>query len=284
MFPMPALTRATLPGVAFLLCLSGCTAVDSFEKPAHIAAWAAKQGFLATDVRAGVFQLAVFIRDAPAAGDTMPVYIEGDGAAWITPYHPPLDPTPKQPVSLALAAADPARKVAYIGRPCQYLDAEALASCDSAFWTGRRFAPEVIAAYDEALDGLKSSLGVRRFRLIGYSGGGVIATLLAARRDDVELLVTVAAPLAVAEWVAWHGTSPLTGSLDPADPDEKSRFPASVHFAGEKDRIVPAPIVEKFIRRKGGDMEVIPGFGHDCCWARDWLELLGRASARKDTK
>lgn len=276
--------KAALLGAAFLLGVPGCAAVDSFGKPAHITAWAAQRGFLATGIQADTFHLAAFIRGATAADDTIVVYIEGDGAPWATPYHPPRDPTPQKPVSLALAAADPAQKVVYLGRPCQFLDAEALRDCDSAFWIERRFAPEVIAAYDAALTQLKSSLDVQRIRLIGFSGGGVIATLLAARRDDVELLVTVAAPLAVSEWVAWHGASPLTGSLDPAELSENVHLPPSVHFVGGKDRIVPASVVEKFIHSKGGRMETISSFDHDCCWVRDWVELLERVSAREGVK
>lgn len=282
MYPGHAPIKAALLGAAFLL--GGCATVDSFGKPARITAWAAQQGFLAADIQVDTFRLAAFVRGEMTTGDTMVVYIEGDGAPWATPYHPPRDPTPQKPVSLALAAADPAQKVVYLGRPCQYLDAEALRDCDSAFWAERRFAPEVIAAYDAALTQLKSSLGVRRIRLIGYSGGGVIAALLAARRDDVELLVTVAAPLAVSEWVAWHGASPLTGSLDPAELGENVHLPTSVHFVGGKDRIVPASVVEKFIHRKGGRMETISSFDHDCCWVRDWVELLGRVSAREGIK
>ena len=90
--------------------------------------------------------------------------------------------------------------------------------------------------------------------------------------------MTVAAPLATAEWTAWHGVSPLSGSLDPADMGENVRLPRAVHFVGADDRTVPASFVERFIGRRGGRIEVIPGFDHDCCWSRDWGALLGRAT------
>lgn len=272
--------KAALLVAAF--CLSGCVAVDLPEEPARITAQAEKQGFLAMDIRGDIFRPAAFVRGATSAGDTMVVYIEGDGAPWITPYHPPRDPTPQKPMSLALAALDSAQKVVYLGRPCQYLNAQALQSCDSSFWTERRFAPEVISAYDEAVNDLKSSLGVSHIRLVGYSGGGVIAVLLAARRHDVESLITIAAPLAVSEWVAWHGASPLTGSLDPAE--LAVQLPPAVHFVGQKDKIVPVSVVEKFINRNGGRMLAMRDYDHDCCWARDWVELLGHVSAMEGKK
>ncbi|OGQ48121.1 MAG: hypothetical protein A3H42_03355 [Deltaproteobacteria bacterium RIFCSPLOWO2_02_FULL_46_8] len=278
------LIKAALLGAAFLLSVSGCTTVDPSGNPAHIIAWAAKQDFWVSNIRAGTFRLASFSRGAMVTGDTMVVYIEGDGAPWVTPYHPPRDPTPQKPVSLTLAAVDPAQKVVYLGRPCQYLDAEALRNCDSAYWIERRFAPEVIAAYDDALTQLKASLGVRQIRLVGFSGGGVIAVLVAARRNDVESLITVAAPLAVSEWVVWHNASPLIGSLDPAELGENVHLPPSVHFVGNRDKIVPVSVVEKFTRRKGGHMETILDFDHDCCWSRDWAKLLGRVLTREVAK
>ncbi|MCK9386769.1 MAG: hypothetical protein M0Q22_00040 [Sulfuritalea sp.] len=235
-------------------------------------------------MQAGKFRIAAFVRKPPAPNDTLTIYIEGDGAVWPTPYHPPRDPTPVRPNSLALAAADPSAPIVYFGRPCQYLNEEALQTCDSAYWTERRFAPEVVAAYDMAITQQKSALAARRLRLIGYSGGGVLAALLAAQRSDVDVLITVAAPMALADWVAWHKVSPLTGSLDPAELGENLRLPRSVHFVGGDDKIVPIAIVERFIRRKGGRVEIIPGFDHECCWARDWATLLGRVTVEERTR
>lgn len=280
-----AIRKAAPLGAAFLfVALSGCSTTESFRGAREIAAWAEQQGFSETAVQAGKFRLTVFVRKPAVPSDALVIYIEGDGAAWPTPYHPPRDPTPTKPVSLALAVTDASAAVVYIGRPCQYLSAEALQGCDSAYWTERRFAAEVVAAYDEAINQQKSALAARRLRLIGYSGGGVLATLLAARRDDVEVLVTVAAPLALAEWSAWHGVSPLKGSLDPAELGENVRLPFSVHFVGGKDETVPAAIVGSFVRRKGGRMETIREFDHECCWTRDWATLLGRVKFQETGK
>lgn len=277
--------RAALFGAAFLfVVVAGCGTADSFRGAREIAAWAAQRGFAETSVKAGAFSLTAFVRKPLVQSDTLTIYIEGDGAAWPTPYHPPRDPTPTKPVSLALAAADPSAALIYLGRPCQYLEAEALRGCDSAYWTERRFAPEVVAAYDAAISQQKSALAARRIRLIGYSGGGVLATLLATRRDDVDLLVTVAAPLAVTEWAAWHKASVLKGSLDPAELRENGRLPRSLHFVGGWDDIVPAAIVQRFVQRKGGGMETIPDFDHECCWVRDWAKLLERTTGREGEK
>ncbi len=257
-----------------LLSVSACSSVESIQTKA------AKLGFSAVDVESDTFRLAAFVRGS--TGDTMDVYIEGDGAAWITPYHPPRDPTPAYPVSLALAGVDPVQKVAYLGRPCQYLSKDDLKRCDVAYWTGKRFSPEVIAAYDTAVSRLMQMMGVRRIRLIGYSGGGVIATLLAGGRDDVDGLMTVAAPLSVSTWVDWHHASPLAGSLDPAE--STGLIPASIHFAGGRDNVVPVSVVKAFVNRRGGRMEVVSDFDHECCWVRDWGKLLSRSSVLEHIK
>ncbi|MDP2809898.1 MAG: alpha/beta hydrolase, partial [Rhodocyclaceae bacterium] len=190
---------------------AGCASIGAVDSREATVSRATTLGFARQDIAAGPFRLAAFVRRTAAGSETLSIYIEGDGAPWDTPWHPPRDPTPVKPVALAMALADTAPAVSYLSRPCQYLDEAALRQCDSAWWMGRRFAPEVVAAYDEAIARLKSDFGARRIRLVGHSGGGVIAALLAFRRTDVEQLVTVAAPLALTEWVAWHDITPLTG-------------------------------------------------------------------------
>lgn len=275
--------KAALSSAAFLFGLAGCATGDSFGNAAQVSAWANSHGFSRLDLTPGTFRLAAFARGTASHNNTLTVYIEGDGAPWATPYHPPRDPTPSNPMSLALATDDPAPAVVYLGRPCQYLDEMALQHCDSRYWTERRFSPEVIAAYDDALTQLKALFQFKHLRLIGYSGGGVIATLLADKRDDVELLITVAAPLAVSEWVAWHGLSPLTGSLDPGASALSHQLPPAIHFVGANDKIVPAAIVMEFSRHKGGRVVTIPGFDHNCCWTRNWPSLLKYFPVQEET-
>lgn len=263
-------SRAALFGAAFLFAACASPgAVDSRETAMRRAA---ERGFVRQEIAAGPFRLLAFIRRPAAPVETLSIYIEGDGAPWTTPWHPPRDPTPVKPVALSLAAADSAPAVAYLGRPCQYLDEEALSRCDGAWWMERRFAPEVVAAYDEAIARLKSESGATRIRLFGHSGGGAVAALAAFRRTDVERLVTVAAPLALTEWTAWHGITLLAGSLDPAR--QPGGLPAAIHWAGGKDEVVPPAIVERFVRMKGGRTVVAPDYDHECCWARDWAGLL----------
>lgn len=281
MLPGVSPIKAALSCAAFCIValvvagVSGCAGVDRFGGSRQaVIEWGRERGFEPGQLLVGRFRLLSLQRRDPARpAGILNVYVEGDGAAWPTPYHPPHDPTPLQPVALALAAVDPAPAVAYLGRPCQYLDAFELAGCSSGYWTELRFAPEVVAAYMTLLDRLKLASGARSLRLFGHSGGGVLAALLAARRDDVVQLVTVAAPLDVAEWTAWHKATPLRGSLDPAA-GAPMPLPPATHFVGGRDSVVPPQLVAGFASRSGGRLREVPEFDHQCCWSRDWPRLL----------
>jgi hypothetical protein len=262
---------ALLLGVLLVLQVA-CAALSKSDQTAPMLALAQTRQFDRSQLAARGFELTTWSRRNGTATDILNLYIEGDGAPWPTPYLPPRDPTPLSPLALGLALADPAPAVIYLGRPCQYLTAQALARCDVLYWTERRFAPEVIAAYDEVLNQLKISQEVRGFRIIGYSGGGVIATLLAQRRNDIHLLITVASPLALSAWQEWHAATPLRGSLDPL----LGQLPQApgVHFGGAQDTIVPVAIAARFVSAKGGNLQTIAKFDHVCCWADNWPELL----------
>ncbi len=204
---------ANLPRrLAIFFCLaaaalagSGCAAVEFFESGlARASRLAAERGWRARAFDAPPFTLYGQVKPLAGAAPVVTVYIEGDGAPWRDLFSPPADPTPRDPVALRLALEDPAPAVVYLARPCQYvarMAPPAARHCDPRYWTGARFAPEAVAAVNAAIDRAKRESGAARIRLVGYSGGGVIAALLAERRDDIELLVTVAAPLDVAGWI-----------------------------------------------------------------------------------
>lgn len=273
--------KAALVCAAFSFLAAGCAAPEAFGgSRAAVVRWAQDRGLAPSDVDAGGFRLLALARNS-APTETLTIYFEGDGATWATPYHPPRDPTPIKPIALALAVRDPAPAVVYLGRPCQYLDEASLARCDAAYWMGSRFAPEVIAAYDQALDRIKTERGAQRLRLIGHSGGGVIAALLAQRRSDVAALITVAAPLALTEWTRHHGVTPLTASVDPLG--QASRLSGAVHWTGGHDRNVPPALIARFVLAGGGRMMTVENFDHECCWAQEWPALLSRSANQENS-
>jgi len=262
---------AALTGAAFLFSAGGCHGDLALRQSAMEKAQ--PYGFSERRIAHDPFRLLILIRDRSRNAETLTIYIEGDGAQWSSPYHAPRDPTPVASPVLAMAIADPAGSVAYLGRPCQYLSAADRTNCDPAYWDERRFSPEVIDAYGHVVDALKSETQTTNLRLVGYSGGGVIATLLAARRDDVEELITVAAPLAVNRWTHSQGISPLIGSVDPISA-LTAPLSRATHWTGGRDKIVPPEVVAEFAAKWGGNVRLMPDFTHSCCWAEQWRQLL----------
>lgn len=211
---------------------------------------------------------------ASGGARTLTIYLESDGAPWPFPDQPPADPTPQRPVVVEMAAKDPSSAVAYLGRPCQYLDAEELARCDPALWMRARFSDPVVSMTNRAIDALKARGGAERLNLVGYSGGGALATLVASRRHDVACLVTIAAPLDTSEWTAAIGVSPLSESLNPAMFAGALKSVPQFHFRGLRDVLVPPVSSRRFLdvvgRHTARDMARMD---HSCCWQEEWLEL-----------
>ena len=56
----------------------------------------------------------------------------------------------------------------------------------------------------------------------------------------------------------------------------------SLALRGADDAVVPPDIVARFVGAHGGRLEVLADFDHDCCWARDWAQLLRRVPLPED--
>jgi len=190
---LPKLSHLT---VIFHACLflagatafSGCATTNPLDTAADIARGAELSPAL---IQTDTFTLTSFHR-LTRASENLVVYLEGDGYAWVSRRSPSANPTPHNPVALRLAALDPSANVAYIARPCQYTDLELDRFCERAYWTDRRYAEEVVAALDQAIDQLVDQVNAPAVHLVGFSGGGGLVVLLAARRSDVASLRTVA--------------------------------------------------------------------------------------------
>ncbi|MCT9826010.1 alpha/beta hydrolase family protein [Pseudomonas veronii] len=178
-------------------------------------------------------------------GKVLRVYIEGDGHAWATASQPSTDPTPHENLVANLAANDPGGAV-YLARPCQYVTNE---HCNPKAWTDQRFSPQVIADMSSALDAIKLRYPVTRIELVGYSGGGAVALLLAGQRDDVVSVQTLAGNIAVTAWTHLHGLTPLNGSLDPVNYANKLRAIPQRHMVGDQDTVVPHAVSSAYLSK-----------------------------------
>jgi len=189
------------------------------------------------------------------------------------------NPTARSPLALRLAVQTPG-SVLYLGRPC-YLASNADTRCTRDAWTQARYSSDVIASMNAAM---KHALSNASIVLVGYSGGGTIAALMARDNPNVIAVVTIAANLDTAAWSERHGYAPLTGSLNPA---EESALPGSLlqlHLIAERDEnVAPETVVRYLARLSEKQVWRFPEFDHVCCWERDWPQIQSRIQHAVET-
>lgn len=274
-----------MPNLSFLailigLVLSGCAKLPAkSELDQRADALARPAGLVREQVRTDRFVLTGFAR-ITRADQPLTIYVEGDGFAWRTRSQPSTDPTPLKAQGLALAAADPAANVVYLARPCQFTPMAANPQCAVAYWTGKRFAEEVVVAMDQAVGHYARQVPGQPLNLVGFSGGGAIAALLAARRADVVSLRSVAGNLNTEAFNRLHKTTPMPQSLNALDIAPQLRTLPQIHFYGTEDKVVPGSIAQGFARAVGGQctqVQAVQGLGHSGDWASRWPALLAQS-------
>lgn len=194
--------------------------------------------------------------------DTLNIFIEGDG---------------KPGVALRLAQNIGGNSV-YLGRPCQYMIGNRLNSCNKALWTSHRYSRSVINSMSRAITAMKLRFGADKVRLVGFSGGGTVATIIAALRHDVDLLVTVAGNLDHKRWTDFNEIDPLDGSLNPVDYSKALESVPQIHLIGERDHVVPGSVLTSYLSRlKSLDnvqSYILVGADHTCCWSLALASVL----------
>jgi len=265
------LRRSWIILIAALLCAC-VTPVERFDRRA------ASLGFASIDLQGEAFHHLAYIAGVLERSDTLHVYVEHDGTPWVDLTHPAADPTPRRPFALELMAEDSGPRL-FLGRPCYFARVEEIESrsvCTPLLWTHQRYSPQVIASMVAALRSFLTQHPFRRVVLIGYSGGGTIAWLMAARVPETAAMITVAANLDTDYWTRIHDYSPLAGSLNPALMPPLPSTISQFHYVGGRDRNVPPSVVQSFSRRHPeGRVIEVADFDHECCWIERWPIMLG---------
>ena len=203
------------------------------------------------------------------------VYIEGDGKAWASRRRPSLDPTPHNLMLSELMRQDTYSDRAYLARPCQFVWGE---HCKIPVWTSLRYSQPMVDTLNDALDQLKTKGPYQNIELIGFSGGGTLALLLAARRDDVLSVRTIAGNLDPAFVNAFHKVSPMPDSLNPVDFSRQLATIPQLHFIGGKDRVITPAVYDhyaSFFHPKNCLSRYMnTNAGHNNGWESNWSELL----------
>jgi pimeloyl-ACP methyl ester carboxylesterase len=233
--------------------------------------FASDAGFERLVVQGTEFPHLVYRKESNVNDREWHVYIENDGRPWTDPDTIARDPTPRRPLALRLMTRDTSAAI-YLGRPCYF--GVRSDNCTADLWTSARYSERVVTSMAQALENALPG-DAEAIVLIGHSGGGTLAWLLAARVPKVRAVVTIAANLDLAAWAAHHGYTPLRASLDPAVLSDLPAGITELHYTGGRDTRVPAGLSAGFVRAHPHARFVhFPDSDHECCWESTWPEIL----------
>ncbi len=236
-------------------------------------------------VQAGQFDLKAWER-MHQRNEVATIYIEGDSihevdtdAKIISRNLFSINSTPDFPVGLYLASRDKSENLAYLARPCQYIKLPKDKGCHESYWQENRFAPEVIAAYETALDDIKSRYSITDFHLVGYDGGGNIAAVLAAKRSDIISLRTVAGNLNPDITTDKTNQNPLsTNSVLAVDYASQLYGIPQHHFIGAADNYITPGVYHSYRQMVGLSdcisYSLVQDADHTNGWVEKWPSLL----------
>lgn len=232
------------------------------------------------------FRHLVYSRDmaqstVQSAPDRVVIFIDGDGRPWSADgQQPAADPTTRNPVALELLTKTPV-SAAYVSRPCYQDIVDAL--CSPAVWTSARYSDAVVRSMAAAIRHIRQQASAAEIVLIGYSGGGVLAVLVAERLENVAAVITIAANLDTEAWTQHHGYLPLADSLNPARSEHDHRW-REIHLQGLVDAVVPPATTDAYFERyPTARRERFAEYDHVCCWARQWPSLFEQISGAVGT-
>ena len=257
------------------LQLTGCAARRAFD-PYHDL----DPGYRVITVQGTQFAHAVVVPGAQKTAPTLWVFLEGDGQPWVDQGRRiARDPSPTIPLAFDLFKASPVAR-AYLGRPCYFSHAND-AGCDPSLWTSARYGEAAVASVAAALETLVQDNSSRRVILVGYSGGGTIAYLVAPRIAAVSAVVTIAGNLDIDAWTRAHRFLALSQSDNPATAPALDRRITQIAIVGSRDVNVPQSSLRAFLdRQQPQEVWIYDNHDHACCWRRDWPSILKRIGDR----
>lgn len=254
--------------IAFYLLLAGCT-FQLKDKHAYERTHSKllEHGFKKELVQGIKIQSLVHSKSLDSKKEIV-VYVEGDGDPNAD------DPTPNNLMLLQLILLDPRPNVYYVSRIGQYL----AGPHDPKYWRTHRYCQEAV---DEMQAVIGKIAGQKPVHLIGYSGGGAMAILVAANSTlNIRSITTIAGNLDTQTFTKYHGINPwkLSGSLNPIDYAKKVSNIPQLHLSGRKDRIVPPLIAKSFVKKSSNEKcikhIVINDADHWNNWDKHWPNVL----------
>lgn len=261
----------TLILIFIIPMLSGCTL------PAYKLLHSAGQPYKV--VRSNNFKHLLAINSHNDINKPTIVFIEGDGKPWQSYNKVAFEPTPDKPLLLEwfIAADFPA---IYLGRPCYFKLNDQ--QCSPYWYTHGRYSEPVV---DSLVQVLRDNMGENSLVLVGHSGGGTLAVLMAEKLGNVETVLTIAGNLQVNTWSEYHQYSTLLGSMDPMLRSALPNHIQQIHLYSPFDILIQAEWIKSFSDRQHNSRLIeLPVHGHDYAWRKYYPEfkkiLLEKASGK----
>jgi hypothetical protein len=250
-----------------IFIFSGCSIPDIQERENIATKLANSNSLEKNSIKTKSFDIRTYYKNS--SKKSLRVYIEGDGFAWVNSHTISSNPTPISPVSLQLASIDDSENILYIARPCQYIKSQ---KCTKSYWTNKRFAKEVVESINQTIDMTKNR--EQKIELVGFSGGGAIAVLVASMRDDVTKITTVAGNLNHKLLHQIHNVSQIPESLNPIDVVDKVSHIKQLHIVGANDHIITRDIAYSFKQKSKnrGNIKIITA--PNCTHTKGWVDYI----------
>lgn len=266
--------RLTLTiGLLSAALLGACTSSGQrIDRHAH-AAGLSRKVVTGAEYRHIVYDNGVTAPTAPWSGRLV-VFLDGDGRPWSADgQRPSADPTTRNPVALQLLAHTQVRGI-YVSRPCYQEIVDDKCTVDT--WTSGRYAAAIADSIAAVIGNVAGNANASEIVLIGYSGGGALAVLVAERTRNVAAVATIAANLDTDAWTQHHGYLPLDHSLNPAMSEHAHPW-RELHLQGDHDTVVPATTTASyFAHYPNAQQWTLDDYDHVCCWVDGWPELFTR--------
>ncbi|PXW86104.1 lipase (class 3) [Nitrosomonas sp. Nm84] len=230
-------------------------------------------GFMNQRLNSKQFILNSYINKPFCVDNKIHIYIPDDGTPWSSRNDISLDPNSRYSLLLDLMAIDNTSSQ-YLGRPC-YLGYHQAEGCHPLYWTYWRYSKDVVDSMSFALRQQLDDYPNCKVTLIGYSGGGTLAMLIAPQLLNVKAVITIAGNIDIDAWSELHSYSPLEGSLNPAVLPPLPSYIKQLHLMGSADTNIPPSIVKDALQRQPEPQILhFENFTHECCWRKIWPSIL----------
>jgi len=216
------------------------------------------------------FRHKIIIKKGTQFTNTLALFIEGDGLPWLNETHIATNPDPSTPLAFELMQRYPGPSV-YLGRPCYFIRDDS--RCHSRYWTSHRYSDEVVQSLVIVGQEILKNSNYEKLLLIGHSGGGTLASLMACSFDLPTKLVTLSANLDIDAWTQHHKWTKLEGSLNPTYHSQLCPQLTELHFQGDDDDIVPAKLNLAYFAARKLKPNIIAGASHTN-WLQYWEQVL----------